>query len=389
MRNALTVFVVAVAVNAGVSLPRGQSVVLDDDPAPPLGDPSVGTPCSSYTNGTSLEIQLLFDTGISSDTLGTLGPVFTAFMAPYSFGATGRASCVGLSTVTGSNVKDISKLSDCAGMDVLMMALLMLGSSADPSSPPVELLETLQQVQKNYAQRASSRPKLLVIALQSASTKNVDKAEQLATELRKQGTFIAFITADSGDSSLSPLLSSMASPGQVFNATDQRFYLIFSFAGCRCPHGTTQLVVEHEDDWGTVFYGDCFKPVSKLASQSDAEKACEADSGTLVSVTSKQKLNFIQKNVVVPSFSGLPEYWLGLHKINVMTLAWYFYGGQLLPVGNFTPGLDPMSTGDCGYVRRSTGFNVEFALGPCDTSRLSVCQIRACDSQHYCPNWRP
>jgi hypothetical protein len=64
--------------------------------------------------------------------------------------------------------------------------------------------------------------------------------------------------------------------------------------------------VENEDDWGTVYYADCFKPVSKLARQPDAEKACAVDSGTLVSVTSKWKLDFVQSKFWAPTLDLVP-----------------------------------------------------------------------------------
>uniref|UniRef100_A0A914CKM9 C-type lectin domain-containing protein n=1 Tax=Acrobeloides nanus TaxID=290746 RepID=A0A914CKM9_9BILA len=195
------------------------------------------------------------------------------------------------------------------------------------------------------------------------------------------------------------LMKNITSPGMLFYASDgqgqsgkENLYNellgAFSYANCMCPSAMIQFITFNETTGNAKYYADCFQGDVAPSFAKFAEVGCEHKNGTLVSLTSQEKENFIYRNLqdakLLPG--GASHFHIGLTSTNG-SLSWYNYNKTQIPLGSYTNWASGTGTGDYCVFTENLGPNkwgwlTEACVGANPYSY--VCQIRACDADDDC-----
>uniref|UniRef100_A0A914E9E2 C-type lectin domain-containing protein n=1 Tax=Acrobeloides nanus TaxID=290746 RepID=A0A914E9E2_9BILA len=161
----------------------------------------------------------------------------------------------------------------------------------------------------------------------------------------------------------------------------------FSYANCMCPSTMIQLIAFNETTGNTKYYADCFQGEVTGSFAKFAELGCEAKKGSLVSLTSQEKENFLYQNLqdakLLPG--GTSHFHIGLTSTNG-NLNWYNYNKTQIPLGSYTNWASGPGTGDCVYTEKlgpnKWGWLTEACIGANPFNY--ICQYRACDADDDC-----
>uniref|UniRef100_A0A914C3A1 C-type lectin domain-containing protein n=1 Tax=Acrobeloides nanus TaxID=290746 RepID=A0A914C3A1_9BILA len=195
------------------------------------------------------------------------------------------------------------------------------------------------------------------------------------------------------------LMKNITSPGMFFYASDgqgqfgkeslyHELLHAFSYANCMCPSTMIQFIAINETTANAKYYADCFQGVVSGTFVQFAELGCEGRKGTLVSLTSREKENFLYQNLqdakLLPG--GASHFHIGLISTNG-NLNWYNYNKTQIPLGSYTNWASGIGTGDyCVYTENlgpnKWGWLTEACFGANPYSY--ICQYRACDADNDC-----
>jgi len=249
--------------------------------------------------------------------------------------------------------------------------------------------------------------------------------------MRDEGVFIATIlgnssitTPNAATKASMGVLSQLSSSQVVFNITTDEDTFVgqmedqFVFGNCRCPNNTLQFRWMNATAGETFFYADClYSPPSltytllddtnptawPLTSYFVAERICEENGGTLLTMTSQQKVDFFVNEVLKKTAEKPVSYnfHVGFHRqVYENATVWYYYGDQTFPVGSvLSPGEPDYKDHSlvCGRLvksvlpRSSNSSNTsDYTLqyGNCDAVLPFMCQIQAWDAEKYTDDYK-
>jgi uncharacterized protein YegL len=395
---------------------------------------AVGNPCSTDLSQAWMDIVLVFDQAISSDDLDYLGYALIELISTLNLDSkAAHASCVGVVAYSATATTSLNALGECAGFDSLWDSLNSLGQIAiSDQSTSSDMVTVMNETLNAFRAQTTKRPQLMILAANSVNTTNSAKLLDIAQQLRDEGVFIATIL---GNSSITApptnatlismgVLAQLSSSQVVFNITTDEDTFVdqmedqFVFGNCRCPNNTLQFHWMNATAGETFFYADClYSPPSLTYTLLDdvnptawpqtsyfvAERICEENGGTLLTMTSQQKVDFFVNEVLKKTAETPPasNFHVGFHRqvYNNVT-EWYYYGDQAFPLGsNISPGEPNYADHSlvCGrlvktVVPRSTNSSTasDYVLryGNCDAVLPFMCQIQAWDAEKYTDDYK-
>jgi len=264
---------------------------------------------------------------------------------------------------------------------------------------------------------------MVILVARSVDPNDLPSIRQTADELKTNGVYLVTVLGntayDTADNATVDALDGIASSLQCLEIQDEDEFLDalelqFDYANCRCPTGTKQVRVLNSPNMDPVFLADCLwspqlndtdgTPNSLTGWQ--AERFCESvGSGSLVSITAQEKLDFVVGEFLNESLSDFNEVNIGLNRPWSGESDWYYYDYQYITLGsfgNFTPpanaSVGPTGGDRCGILLKNAtaqadmfvahSANYTFQFGPCNVQRPMICQIRAVDASRYSADYR-
>ncbi|KAI1727048.1 lectin c-type domain-containing protein [Ditylenchus destructor] len=386
------------------------------DAAKSLTD-AIGSPCSTNFFQSDMSVDILIDTTIADDELGDLGIYLADILSGLHLdGNTTSSSCVGLIKYDTASATYVQSLDTCATYDDLFEQLSDLASLAttDDNSRP-DLFKALNMSLTDYKISPPTKYRLLLVTNQAYKSSDEKSIQDLAEQLKQLKVFIVTVdyssnSEDADNSSIqlfrthktksktkaslstTKLLQSICSGEQSFSKNDTDLETLitntFAYTNCQCPKNLTQLTLLDPQTKHKSLFGDCLLAITDSSTAYSAEKQCEALGGSLLSLTSKEKFDFVHNRIVKNQLAGIDAYWTGLTLRSMdSTLNWYYYDRLILPVGNnnlVPDASNANATSYCGQVsvnaQSKGGPKIEFAS--CNTQLPFVCQIHAFDADH-------
>uniref|UniRef100_A0AC34G0Q2 VWFA domain-containing protein n=1 Tax=Panagrolaimus sp. ES5 TaxID=591445 RepID=A0AC34G0Q2_9BILA len=244
----------------------------------------------------------------------------------------------------------------------------------------------LQQAYTLLKSQPSQRRQLIVLIAAAYSPAGFQNTGPTADVIKENGICIVVINFASSEGALSTSLQNISCQGYYYISNDSDLDLKFPYAltqlNCICPPGSFQFK-EYNVAWGNYTnYADCFFGSAIATLPKFAQRSCQP--GTLVSVTSQQKLDFITDHVLPYIISKQKKFTIGFHKSSDAEWNWWGYNGTEYPRGNFPQISDtPNGDDDYGYMWNHYGFNWFLQTGK-DILLPYICQLRACDAEYIC-----
>uniref|UniRef100_A0A914CP32 Uncharacterized protein n=1 Tax=Acrobeloides nanus TaxID=290746 RepID=A0A914CP32_9BILA len=360
---------------------------------------SDGTPCNCNNSGLWLDLLLVIDrsAGVGVDGLTEIAGQLAAALNNVPIAQKAQNDFytrVGL-IVYSSDVQVIGDLTHYTNSDGLIGDLFSLTQYYKPSDRIADIGKALKTAQTIFQTQSLNRtlrnvPKAVVLYASSYNKINDDPVT-IASQMNNSNIFIITINYHDNSGVATDLLNQISTPYMNFssNANDAVAEVSqgLCYANCLCPFGSYQLKTLNTTSYQQTYYADCLQPIGAGTFPKFAEKVCEARNGTLVSLTSQAKTDFMF-NVAVygtdKTVSSSNSLHIGLHRNTQNQWAWYGYDHTEYPLGNFqpwAPGFNNNSAGDAVYIDKLGPGNWQWMTGSSGSNPFQyICQIRACDS---------
>jgi alpha-tectorin len=365
-------------------------------PTQPPSDPrsdAVGTECSSDVSKAWLDVVFVIDTSsaMSSRDLLELSGEIATFMSKFNFGQNGDHTTRAAIVTYATEVEYRYNLTDVTTEAAFKSAILKLRNYANPGDNGGNVQGGLQKAFSLLQTEKSTRKEVIILVAAAYNDAGFQGAAQTSTTIQDNGITIATISFSSADGVLSKQLQNISSPGYSYVSDQDGLYVTLPFAltqiNCFCPPGSIQFKKYNLHWRNYTTYADCLFGFSGDTLPSFAQDLCSP--GISVSVTSKDKQDFVSDYVVPHDLPNKKKYTNGLHLASDGQWKWWGYDGTEYPLGSYPPwGQNPAAGDSFAYEWQYSGFNVKLMPGG-DDPKPYVCQSRACDASYVCDLTQP
>uniref|UniRef100_A0A914PDH5 VWFA domain-containing protein n=1 Tax=Panagrolaimus davidi TaxID=227884 RepID=A0A914PDH5_9BILA len=351
---------------------------------------AVGALCSNNTNQAWLDIIFVFDTSnaMGQLNLNAVGAIIASLMRKFNIAQNGNHTTRAGIITYASDVTSVYELKDVTDFKDFVKVLHSL--SSHPNDSGGKILQALSYAYTILTSQSSYRIPMIVLVAAAYDRNGLQGADTTPSIIKDSGVSIVVIHyVVDGNEALSKELQNISSPGFYYNTDRDQFSANLSYAftqiNCACPKGWMQLQV-YEKEWNNYTrYRDCYNSDGTVASASIANDFC--DGGTLIALTSPEKLEFITDNFTKENliFRRLKKFSIGLHKASDLTWKWWGYNGTEYALGNYpVMSQTPSPKDNFGYMSRY-GFNWTLYTGDDNDVELPyICQKQACDAEYFC-----
>jgi alpha-tectorin len=356
-------------------------------PSDPRSD-AFGTECSSDVSQAWMDVVFVVDTSnaMSSRDLLELSGEITTFMKPFTFGQNGNHTTRAAIITYATNVETRYTLNDVTTFAAFQSAIFKLHNYANPDDSGGNVQGGLQTAHSLLETQKTFRKRAIILIAAAYDDVGFQGAYQTSKSIQDDGISILTISFAAADGALTQQLQNISSPGYAYQSDQDGLYLTLPFAltqiNCFCPPSTVQFKKYNAVWRNYTTYADCLYGFNGETLPSLANMLC--DPGVLVSVTSKDKLDFMADYIIPHDLKGKKKYTIGLHRSDDGTWKWYGYDNTEYALGSYPQwGQNPSPSDSYSYEFQYSGLN--YKVMPNDDTPLPyVCQSRACDAGYIC-----
>jgi hypothetical protein len=364
-------------------------------PYDPLSD-AIGTSCSNNTENLWIDIIFLVDVSnaMTTDEITAWATGTDSYTSDLPFGLRGpHKTRIGIITFATNSVTRLA-LKDGVNADVFEEALFKIVNYVQTDDNGGYVKRSLKAAEKmfNDTMTFDGNPKdirkqVIILVAAAYDETGSQNAVETAQTLKDDGIFIFTISYKSSEGVYPPGLDKLASPGYAYYSEDMNLPILLPLgltqANCFCPVGSLQFV--YFNGHNNTNYADCISFHNIASRPSTANKHGCINGGSVISITSQKKLDFLTDHVLANlTTSKIKKFIAGAHKKYDGNWYWWGYNQTEYPVGHF-PVFNPASTDTYSYMFNYFGFN--WSLNGTDDKNVFLpymCQTRACDADYIC-----
>uniref|UniRef100_A0A914QMA8 VWFA domain-containing protein n=1 Tax=Panagrolaimus davidi TaxID=227884 RepID=A0A914QMA8_9BILA len=358
---------------------------------PPTASYGNGTKCSDDATLTWLDIVLVLDVCNAMTKVDQLSATLVTIVQGLTIGQNSdHTTRIGIITF-GTDVTILQQLKDTTTEDLIID--ILFGIKINANDPGGNMGGALKQAYNHILSQRTYRKPLILLTSAAYNDEGFMDVNATANSIKADGMKIMVINYAENDLVLTGALKGIASDGYYYvsSAEDLIPSVLFGFTqiNCYCSATTIQLSLYNEQWLNYTNYADCFLGVLSPSNPTIANKYVCKLPGSLVSLTSQAKQDFIIDNFFVKGdpLYGEKKFSIGLHKSDSDgTWKWWGYNGTEIPYDNFPPMAKPPASNDnYGYMLNDYGFHWALQTGY-NTALKYICQSPACDAANVCKN---